>query len=286
MTVKKLLILVNGVLFLQVLGQVGIVFQSGSHIESFFFMEMGVDPSVSGLFDRVLVLTLLLGLTVSVFNRQTWVLLALSLYFLTDSILDTYLGGSFAAPYAIAAHGVRFCLPLAAIKLKSQIDGNGKICGDLSFERSLCIALSLTFFAHGLEAIFHNPGFLDLIMGSSRKFLDFRISEYYAKEILSIIGFIDIALAMTILFGIKSRLLMAYMLFWGLITAFSRILYFGDSGIALFFVRAANWGVPLAILILWHYRGIMLPISQPHGNLLEEDAFSPAKSLETDRKAG
>jgi hypothetical protein len=42
------------------------------------------------------------------------------------------------------------------------------------------------------------------------------------------------------------------MAFWGIVTAASRIVYFERAGIGEFFVRAANWGIPVVIYVIWN----------------------------------
>jgi hypothetical protein len=104
----------------------------------------------------------------------------------------------------------------------------------------LRIGVSLTFLGHGSFAILHKP-----IWFSYLAFVGF--PEHLQAELMSIIGVLDIAVAIGILFR-PYRVLLIWAFIWTFITALIRPLS-GESWLE-FVERGANWSAPLALLIL------------------------------------
>jgi len=59
-------------------------------------------------------------------------------------------------------------------------------------EWTMRVALALTFFAHGLEALQQRGAFLDMLILASRYLLDVRLTEAIAQQLLLGIGAIDL----------------------------------------------------------------------------------------------
>ncbi len=178
----------------------------------------------------------------------------IALWQATLSGLHVWRGGSFMVEWTIAAHAVRIFSPLALIMLlrgHSDADGSHRV---LPAEWILRLATAATFAVHGLEAFRLNPHFVDLLIGSARLLPDGEISQSATTPVLRVIGVVDGFVAVLIIF-VRSRTLAAYMAFWGLVTACSRMTAGGAAGLSLTFddtlIRLANGGAPLALLALW-----------------------------------
>jgi hypothetical protein len=159
--------------------------------------------------------------------------------------LETFLGGRFAANLSVPAQNVRFLLPLA-LALSTKGERLGRWSPDL-----LRISIAVVFFTHGVEALWHHPTFIDYIVGAGRKLLAIRISESTAILLLNAIGTVDLTIAF-LMVTTRNQTIALWMAFWGLVTAASRIVYADAQGLGDFLVRAGNWGVPLALFLLWH----------------------------------
>jgi len=109
-------------------------------------------------------------------------------------------------------------------------------------EWALRIAVFGEFLGHGVLALQHKASFVALI----ESFTGFEAA--ICAEILFVIGIIDLMVAFIVLFK-PLRIVLAYAVFWGFVTALARPLYAG-AGILAFVERFTNWGAPLALLLL------------------------------------
>lgn len=92
----------------------------------------------------------------------------------------------------------------------------------------LKIAIAATFAGHGIEALFTYAEFVDYILAFFQ-LIRFPIREVSAATILHVIGTIDVLLAHHVIFynPQRNKWVLRYMMAWGLITALSRIMYYG-----------------------------------------------------------
>jgi len=169
--------------------------------------------------------------------------------------LHAWRGGAFMVEWAVGAHAVRIFVPLALIMLLlAQSREQASRYTSLG-QWILRLATAATFAVHGLEAIRLNPSFVDLLIGSADHLLGIAVSESTTTPVLITIGVVDLVLAALIV-AIRSKTLAAYMSFWGIATACSRMTAAGLAGLALAYpetlIRAANGGAPLALLVLWY----------------------------------
>lgn len=105
----------------------------------------------------------------------------------------------------------------------------------------LRVAVAGEFIGHGVFALQGKKAWLDW-------FVIFGIRDpVLAKQLLFLVGALDIALAILILIK-PIRLALLWMVFWGFWTALLRPLV--GEPIWDFIERWANWGAPLALLLL------------------------------------
>jgi len=113
-------------------------------------------------------------------------------------------------------------------------------------------AAAIVFFAHGLEALQHNPVFIDLILNTDGRLLHLNLSQAAAEKCLTAIGIVDVTLAVACLCRRWPGVLV-WMAIWGGLTAVSRITANGwGPGLHEFLTRAPHFGVPLAVALGWH----------------------------------
>lgn len=111
----------------------------------------------------------------------------------------------------------------------------------------LRIAVAGEFIGHGVFAMQGKPGWISYFEAVG-------ISAQAGRTLLPIIGYVDIALAILILVR-PVNIALLWMAFWGFATALVRPL--AGEPIWDFVERFANWGAPLALLLLkgWPKRG-------------------------------
>lgn len=113
------------------------------------------------------------------------------------------------------------------------------------------IAVALTFAAHGLEALSHHGGFLDMLIVATRNVLGLRLPEAVAQGLLTGIGLVDLAVAALLLVG-RWRWVAMYMAAWGFATAAARLIVLdGYIGWYEFAVRSSHWALPLVLVLAW-----------------------------------
>lgn len=177
-------------------------------------------------------------------RRPSYVALGfLSAWFAALAALGWYQAGYFGWQFTIPAHATRYLLPLAlALWLRAEPSPWP--------ERLLRWAAGATFLAHGVEALHHHPVFIDYLIAAARNLLDARLPESTARAMLSVIGAIDLAVAVAVVTK-RWRAVAGWMAFWGLVTAGSRIVHYGWDRWPMFAVRAANFAIPVALVALW-----------------------------------
>jgi len=104
----------------------------------------------------------------------------------------------------------------------------------------LRIAVFGTFFGHGLLAFQGHPSWIHYLT-----FWGFTMEA--AKTTMLIIGVLDMALAISVVFK-PLRPILIYAVVWAFATALMR--WIVDANVIGFVERAANWGAPLALLLL------------------------------------
>lgn len=108
----------------------------------------------------------------------------------------------------------------------------------------LRVSVAGEFAGHGVFALQIKKSFIPLITGLG-------LSESLAVSVLPMIGILDLSLALLILLKpVRGALL--WMTIWGFLTALARPL--AGEPVWDFVERWANWGAPLALLLLTEWR--------------------------------
>ncbi|TWT74734.1 hypothetical protein [Allorhodopirellula solitaria] len=159
------------------------------------------------------------------------------------------------ADLTFAEDAVRYVAPLALLLLINRPTRRLEIeRGGFQAERAAVILLMLaaaaTFAAHGYKAIECYGPFMDLVLLSDMRWTQFYPSESTVQRSLVAIGVVDLLVAILLVVA-RWPAVAFYMAVWGGVAAASRMTAFGFSAWPETLLRAANGGVPLAILGYW-----------------------------------
>ncbi|MEQ8839296.1 MAG: hypothetical protein RID07_20995 [Lacipirellulaceae bacterium] len=114
------------------------------------------------------------------------------------------------------------------------------------------MAIDCTFAIHGMEALQLKGTFLDLLIGTSQRWFGWDMSQIVAEQILTIVGYVDLAVAGGCLM-VRSRLVCGWLAVWGFVTALSRITAGGlENHWHETLWRASHFCIPIALGLYWH----------------------------------
>lgn len=232
---------------------VGIFTGAGSGLGGVALMEWGIPHDPIFLTERIVALVLLaLALSLFIYPSALATVL-ISVTIIAECWASYRFGGEYFSEYTMLTHAPRYLLPIGLLCLTVYRRAS------VSVHRSLAaavwvlrIALVTVFTIHGIEALLHNPRFIDLIIGSMYRVFGAGVSESSAKVALTIIGVVDVLAALTLLVR-PGRRLLYWMCFWGFITAFSRPLAMGFASYPDVLLRASHFLAPIALWLLIRY---------------------------------
>src|SRR5690606_17269404 len=146
------------------------------------------DPTIR-YWEKVAAIMMLLG-ALSLLVRPTLpVALLMGLAVLVEAYGKLRFGGEPYVEWSVWSAGLRYMTPLALLPLLGLL-------GPLPPTRVrvllatwiLRVGLAVVFAIHGLQALGKHPWFIDLLIGSSRSLLGFRLTESNAVTLLIVIG--------------------------------------------------------------------------------------------------
>lgn len=239
---------------------VGLVWTSrvaGTEIETILFGEYGWPDRFSFLLDRTIAGALLAVAVVGLVLPMRAGYVTMAAWFVAMPLARWSFGGVPFHELALPADAIRWVAPLAIALLPACSFRQASAalpCEAPSREVPvtwlLRAAVAATFFTHGIEALQGHPGFVDYLLIADRRLLEVGLDQSGAELLLRVIGVVDIACALALLALPLRRGLLAYMAFWGLLTAGARIVHSGEHGIHEALVRVANGGVPALLWLL------------------------------------
>ncbi len=148
-----------------------------------------------------------------------------------------------AAPFPCLTHAARVACPLGLALLLAGHSRRAQLV--------LRWAIAVTFAAHGLEALQHNFEFVNMLILAAQRLLGWRMPQSVAEASLTVIGVLDVVLALACLTG-RLRSVLWYMTVWGLVTAAARIVVLPwDQGLAAFATRLPHATIPLYLALEW-----------------------------------
>lgn len=250
----------EGLLRLAVLGWclgMFVYLRGGSTLGGYFFMTLGWSHDKSVLVEHLAAWTLLAaGISVILYPIRS-VLLALSLVSIFYAWTAMEQGGAPFSQFSLASSALRIATPLflAGWIMLPETDRNQVPVGGAGrwIVRFIVLMCAITFFAHGVEAFRAHPGFIDMTLSFFRELTGWSMSESTAIGFLRIVGLVDIAIAIVILFWWHPGLFL-WMAFWGGFTALLRTIELGPGVYVEVLLRFPHFFVPL-VLFLWVRNG-------------------------------
>lgn len=244
------------VVLVQSLGLLWTAWVAGSDVESFLFGTYHWSDRATFLLDRAVAVALAGVAVAGLFRPMRAGYVAMAAWYLAIPLARWSYGGVPFEELSVGAHAVRWAAPLAIALLApaGPLRAGAAAAGEARASASsvawiLRCALAATFVVHGFEALSLHPRFVDYLLLGDRRLVSVGLDQSAAEAVLRVIGIVDIACAAWVLRGRLHRGVLAYMAFWGAITAGARIVHSGEHGIHLALIRAANAGVPLALCL-------------------------------------
>ena len=222
--------------------------RAGTAIGNIAFMEWEYADLQVYLAERCVIVALL-AIAATLFVYPTTVAaVILGSAVLLETTAVYHFEGTLFSDWSHPALAMRFLAPFALIPLiampkkEPQAAWRYEMCGWI-----MRVGVASVFIAHGLEALYRHPQFIDLIIGSTRRWIGYRPTESQAIAVLVPIGIMDVIVGVLLLCG-RWRPLLCEMAFWGFITAMSRVTANGPLSYPEVLMRASHFLIPLAIL--------------------------------------
>lgn len=242
----------NLAIVLHALGLIIVFFRAHhTNFGNYMFMVMEIDHARAFAIERVTISIFGLLSLVNLFFPRIFFLIPIFLYILFEAWAGYYQGGYHFSEWTLGAHALRYTVPFSIIFLLPwpfskvlSLKARASITSWL-----LRIGLAVVFATHGLECLMKNPEFIDLIIGSINNIFGIRWSEATAVQIMQVIGWVDIVVAIAVLLK-PHKYLLAWLLFWSALTAFSRMTALGTGAYTEVLMRASHILAPLAIYML------------------------------------
>ncbi len=243
-TLSNLLVLS---LLLQFLGFFIITNISSSILESYLFLELDFDESLSKNIDYGLALFSFISILLALLTQNLRFCIVPGLHFLLISYLSFQYGTSFFDEAALLTQAPRYLTPilLFAWGIKSPRIQN------MWFFRFLKLSLASVYIFHGVKALSLSPIFIDYTIILMEWLFFFPFSQKNAEFFLHTVGLLDMIAGLVIIFSNHTKALW-YMVVWGFLTAFARLICLpGFLGLGEFLLRAQHWLLPI-ILIMYN----------------------------------
>jgi hypothetical protein len=180
----------------------------------------------------------------------SFIYLTIFIWFFMNAVAINQNAGKSFSELSIPAHATRWMMPIICLLLIILKRKNSFLKLN-TIATITVLACSSTFLIHGYEAFQANPPFQDLLY-NSLSFFNLNIPSHALILMLKSIGVMDIALALIIVFY-RNQNIYLWMIFWGLITAFSRPISIGLHAWPEAAMRSANFGIPLTLFLLTKY---------------------------------
>ena len=235
--------------------------EHGTPLDTWLFMELGTSEAAALRADRALAAVALAAggaLLVRPFGAAA---VAASLAFLVVAVATRVTGGRAFSELAPLAQATRWLAPLALAALWSGLPrGTGPARRRVDAAAwVLRLSVAATFLAHGWQALHFHPAFVDLLIGTARRWAGAAPPESSVHVLLLGIGGVDVTVALVLVLT-RWRPGAGWAAAWGLATALSRVVALGPDFAHEALLRAMNGLAPLALWLLW---GATAPARSP-----------------------
>lgn len=226
----------------------------GSSINAFLFLDLGLSHQAAASLERALVAAVTLAAAVGVFWPRWFLMVPVAVYLLAEAVAGYHMRGYAFSELTPPAHALRYLTPLAVVLLAhaAAVPTARPAARRAAYRTGtwlLRLGLAMVFITHGYEAWRLHPEFIDLLITSSQNYLGVRIEEATASTMLRVIAAVDVAVAGLLLIRSWSAVL-GWMMFWGLVTAASRMTSYGWGAHTDVLVRSTHFVAPLALILI------------------------------------
>ncbi|MDQ3035171.1 MAG: hypothetical protein M3Y87_22385, partial [Myxococcota bacterium] len=247
----------RAIVLVQCVGLVWTSWVAGTEIETILFGSYGWPDRLSFLLDRTVAAALLSVAVAGLMLPMRGGYVAMAAWFVAMPMARWSFGGVPFEELSLPADAVRWAAPLAiallpACSFRRAAARDEGAAHEAPIVWLLRAAIAATFVTHGIEALRQHPAFVDYLLIADRRLLGVGLDQASAEQVLRVIGVVDIACAGALVGLPLRRGLLAYLAFWGVITAGARVMHSGEHGMHEALVRAANGGVPA---VLWLVAG-------------------------------
>lgn len=220
-----------------------------THFGNYLFSVLEIDPTRAFAIEKITISVFIILCVINLIYTRAVLLIPIFAYIFFEAWAGYVQGGYHFSEWTLGAHALRYLAPVALLFL--VIPGNYPLRFDREKIASwvLRIALAVVFITHGAECIQQNPRFIDLLIGSIHNFFGIYITEATALQIMTVIGWTDVAVALLVLVK-PHRKLLAWLCFWATITAFSRMTSLGIGAYTEVLLRASHILAPVAVWLL------------------------------------
>ncbi len=160
----------------------------------------------------------------------------------------TIRGGVFYSQLTLPAHALRIAIPCSLLMLDRPTNCSYRL--GPSVLNILRWSTVITFAAHGWKAWELSPEYTTLVIGGWQNTFGLSMSQPTAERILRWIGGFDLLFA-ALLVVLRWRLVLAYVILWGAVSAMGRTIGGGWLHCPETFLRVAHAGGPLALFLEW-----------------------------------
>ncbi len=221
-----------------------------SSIGTFLFMELKINETTSTYIDFggaliVVILSAILVVLTQLDRKKllVWIAIPIVIWMCMFALSTFMNGGSFGSRFALFAYSARMGLPLAVLGFYLNTSG---------VELFLKFVIAITFITHGIEAWTGHPGFIDYVFTGMNTIFGVTLSETQSTNLLRAVGIMDILCGLALL-GTRSKKLVLWMAFWGLMTATLRIFGFGSQNWGELAIRVSHFALPIALYYYWRH---------------------------------
>jgi hypothetical protein len=231
---------------IQCFGIAASVFHYGSEFLTTLWLNK-LDGNLASAIDRVCIAIFMITAAVAAYRKSAtlWGVVGFWVFFLA---VNTFVqDGSFGASYVFFSGSIRYLSPLSlALYCYFRHDHERAHAAATSL---LMLGAGVTFIGHGMEALNHNPQFIDFLIRFFRNYLGMGLLQSEAESMLTAIGLMDVMVGITVLLRPDHPVLM-HMALWGFLTAAVRVLHSPSlPGLEGMLIRATNGGVPLVLAL-------------------------------------
>lgn len=221
----------------------------GAVISSVLVVENGFSESFSFWVEKSIALLLILCL-IALFFKASYkpALWFITFFLLGYALLSYFNGGKAFIELSLLSAISKWWLPILTL-YATTCYYRQQVSLSRWFVSAIQFSIFMIFMAHGMGCFLNNGLYIDYIIGFVRDYTAFSINQQQAEQLLTIIGIVDVVVAILVLIK-PFKPILYWIIFWGFLTALLRIVDASVLNYAEFLMRVPHFGLPLVLLII------------------------------------